>query len=101
MLEEKLVLQSSIVGKKRGPQKARVRASDEVMVVASVGGYLEFKGESYFVLTNGNLLPKIWEDIYQWFAGGLAPKEWKESLAKTAPLRFTEKNRAKEGLTQW
>ena len=101
ILEEKLVLQSSIVGKKRGPQKARVRASDEVMVVTSVGGYLEFKGESYFVLTNGNLLPKIWEDIYQWFAGGLAPKEWKESLAKTAPLRFTEKDRAKEGLTQW
>ena len=101
ILEEKLVLQNAIVGKKRGPQKPRVHASDGVTVVASAGGYMEFKGESYFVLSNGNLLPREWEDIYQWFAGGLALKDWKEYLAKTAPSVFTEKDKAKEGLTQW
>jgi len=101
VLEEKIALRNSITGKKRGPQKTRVRASDEVIVVDSSGGYVEFKGVSYFVLSNGNLLPKIWEDLYQWFAGGIAPKEWKESLAKTAPAVFTEKDKAKEGITQW
>jgi hypothetical protein len=101
ILMEKIALQSSITGKKRGPQKARVRAYDEVAVVNSAGGIVEFKGVSYFVLSNGNWLPKMWEDIHHWFAGGVAPKDWVESLAKTAPAVFTEKDKAKEGITQW
>ncbi len=39
--------------------------------------------------------------VNQWFMGGIAPKEWRESLAKTAPAVFTEKDRGKEGITQW
>ena len=101
ILEEKILLQESITGKKRGPQQPRVRSADGVRVMSRSRDYVVFQGETYFQLSNGNLLPRMWEDIHEWFAGGIAPKEWRDALARTAPFKFTDKDRAKEGLTQW
>ena len=39
-------------------------------------------------------------DIYDWFAGGRAPKEWILGLDKTAPQIFTASDRVKEENTQ-
>ena len=66
-----------VKGKKRGPYKARVRTADE-MTLSSVGDHcVEFKGEMYLKLTSGNLLPKKWEDLYNWFGSAIAPRQWK------------------------
>ena len=39
------------------------------------GGFVLVNEEQYSLrLPNGNLLPEVWVDIYEWFAGGMAPK---------------------------
>ena len=55
----------------------------------------------FFKLTDGSLLPEEWRDIYEWLAGRVAPKPWREALAKTAPVTQTEAERANEGFSHW
>ena len=31
------------------------------------------------------MIPKKWQDIYEWVAGEIAPLVWMEALARTAP----------------
>ena len=42
------------------------------------------------VLESGNLLPEKWLDIYEWFLGGKAPRDWLDRLHKTAPSGFSD-----------
>jgi len=58
VLNQKVLLQDGVKGKKMGPYKAKARTADE-MTLSSVGDHcIEFKGEMYLKLTSGNLLPK-------------------------------------------
>jgi len=101
VLNHKVQLQDDVKGKKRGTYEARVRMSDEI-ILSSVGdACVEFKGEMCLKLTSGNLLPRVWEDLYTWFGLAMAPKEWRQGLASTAPSSFSGVDRAKEGLTQF
>ena len=101
VLNHKVQLQDELKGNERGPYKSRVRMADK-MTLSSVGDdCVEFKGEMYLKLTSGNLLPKEWEDLYKWFSPAMAPREWRQSLASTAPSYFSGVDRAREGLTQF
>ena len=62
---------------------------------------MSFKGESYFKLSNGNMIPKKWQDIYEWSAGGIASLVWREALARTAPYTQTARDKAKEEFSQF
>ena len=42
-----------------------------------------------------------WIDVYPWCVGGIALKEWRDKLARTAPESYTEVDKAKEENTQW
>jgi len=98
ILEEKISLKKAITGKRRGPQKPRVRTLDNDAPVYTMRSiYVSFKGEEYFKLGSGNLIPKKWQDIYAWFLGGIAPSEWRVALDRTAPQAYTIKERTREG----
>ena len=72
------------------------------MTVSSVGdNCLEFKGKMYLKLVSGNLLPKEWEDHYNWFGSAIASRQCRQSLASTTPSSFSGVDRAREGLTQF
>ena len=100
VLEPRLAIQKKIKGKKRGPQRPRVRTLDKSRVALGDGGNMVFRGECYFNLPSGNLLAQDWQDIYEWFAGGVAPKQWREALKRTVPETISGANRAKEVFTQ-
>jgi len=82
--------------------KTRARDADNIALSSVDNEYIEFKGDIYLKLAGGNLLLKIWEDLYQWFGSDIAPKkEWRDSLAKTVPSTFSNVDVAKECLTQF
>ena len=85
VLEPRLAIQKKIKGKKRDPLRPRVRTLDESRVALGDRGTVVFKGEYYFKLPSGNLLAQDWQDTYEWFAGGVAPKQWRKSLKRTVP----------------
>jgi len=100
ILDEKISLKKAITGGKRGPQKPRVRTLDNDAPVHTMRSmYVSFKGEEYFKLGSGNLIPKKWQDIYDWFTSGIVPSEWREALDRTAPQVYTAKERTKEGFS--
>ena len=41
--------------------------------------------DMYVRLTNGTLMLEKWLDIYEWFTGKKAPREWVERMARSAP----------------
>ena len=95
-------MQKSITGKKRGKQKPRVRALDGGAVVETMRSmHVIFKEQEYCKLTNGNLIPKKWQDIYEWFASGIAPSQWREALDRTAPRAHSATERAREGFSKF
>ena len=95
------MLVPALEGSKRGPQKSRQASNCHGKIVSSSVGYIEFKGEQYFKLTNGNLLPAMWRDIYEWYAGGMAPQSWKDALNRTTPSTMSGIDRVKEGVSPW
>ena len=64
-------------GKKRRPYQARVRTADEITLSSVGDDCVQFKGGGYLKLTSGNLLPKEWEDLYNWFGSAIAPRQRK------------------------
>ena len=83
-------------GKERGPYKAR-RVQRHGRAVISCGRLTrEIEGDAYFVLNSGNLLLERWRDVYEWYLGGRAPKDWIEQFNRTAPEYFTEVDRLGE-----
>ena len=69
----------------RGPHKARASKVESGAVIMLGCQYVSFKGESYFKHSNRNMIPKKWQDIYEWVAGGIASLVWREALARRAP----------------
>ena len=100
ILEEKLTIGASIQGKRRGPQKDKVRIVDERSVVGGSGGSVLLRGDTYLRLQNGNLMWDRWIDIYECFDGGLAPRAWREALISMVPGNSMDMDRIKETLTQ-
>ena len=96
VLEAKLKTQYSIKGKRRGPQQKKAMVTEDRYVVGNGGGVHEIDGERYVLLPTGNLLPECWMDIYEWFEGGKAPKEWVIRMGYSAPDGFTVFDRLKE-----
>ena len=82
---EEISLQEKITGKKRGLQKPRQRIPDSRVVFIMGYEHVIFNGELYYKLTNGNILPSKWLNIYDWFTAGMAPSECRDALAKTVP----------------
>ena len=50
--------------------------------------------------TDGSWLREKWKDIHDWFAGRLAPKTWRESLARFAPDNMSVET-TKEEFSPW
>ena len=90
VIEGRLEIAERCKGKKRVPYRPRSgrRETQEVMSVS--GAVREVRGERFVVLASGNLLPERWLDIYEWFLGGRAPKNWLDQFSKTAPSNFSE-----------
>ena len=40
-------------------------------------------------------------DVYEWFAGKKAPKEWVERMARSAPETRSEMEAARENFLVW
>ena len=62
---------------------------------------VEYEDDRYVRLTNGILIPEKWLDIYEWFAGKKAPKEWVERMARSAPQTRSDMEAAREGFSVW
>ena len=96
VLESRLVIQNAKKSRKLGPQRPRALNQDGRVVRIVTDKYIEVDGESYVVLSSGNLLVKKWVDIFAWFAGGRAPQDWIDRFNSTAPDAYTDVDRAKE-----
>ena len=99
--KDRMMIEEKYTGAKRGKYKERKRYDDRTKVVSSVQGTAVYKGERFFVLTDGSWLREEWKDIYDWFAGRLAPKTWRESLARSAPDNMSAVKTAKEDFSPW
>lgn len=87
---------------KRGTYAPRRRIDDGTKVVTLVTDETTiYKDLDFFKLPDGSLLPEKWKDIYKWLSGRVAPKPWREALARSAPVKQTEAERAKEGFSVW
>ena len=95
-MESTLAIQNRIKGGKRGPYKPRVQEDDGTELLSGVRLIREVRGESYVVLSSGNLLPEKWHDIYEWYGGGKAPKDWINRLQMTEPGSFNDVDQAVE-----
>jgi hypothetical protein len=87
-------------GKKRGPCGPRQRYDNGTQVVTSIVGLVKFRGEQYFKLTNSNIVPEIYRDMYEWYEGWKARKIWRDALAKSVPLPMIASALAKENFAR-
>jgi hypothetical protein len=94
--DKKLFIMEKGKGKKRGLYRRRQRHDTGTKVVTSIIGLVTFQGEQYFKLSNSNLVPEKYRDIYEWYEGRKAPKIWRDALANSAPLSMTASDLAKE-----
>ena len=86
-------------GKKRGKYAPRTRKDDNVKVVSSVLEVEVYEGERYVKLTNGTFIPEKWLDVYEWYVGRKAPKEWVERMGRSVPR--SELEVARESYSLW
>ena len=82
-------------GKKRGPYGPHQRHDTGTKVVTSGSGLVTFRGKQHFKLANGNLVPEIYCDIYEWYEGQKAHKIWRDALANPVPVSVTASHLAK------
>ena len=71
MLNHKIELKVATTGKKRGPQKARTKVADNMIIASMVDEDVLFKQETYLKLSSGNLLPEAWKYLYGWFGSAI------------------------------
>ena len=76
VVDKKLEISKRCKGKERGPYGRRMRRNENQVVLRSEQSVREVDGERFVVLNSGNLLPEKWLDIYEWFLGGKAPRDW-------------------------
>ena len=96
VMESRLVIQKAKKSRISGPRKTRALYQDGRDVRIVTEQYIEVDGESYVVLKSGNLLVRKWVDIFEWFAGGRAPRDWLDRFNTTAPDTYTDVDRVKE-----
>ena len=60
-----------------------------------------YEDDRYVRLTNGTLIPEKWLDIYEWFAGKKAPKEWIERMTRSASQARSKMEAARERFLVW
>ena len=88
-------------GKKRGKYAPRTREDDNVKVVSSVLEVEVYEGERYVKLTNGTFISEKWLDVYEWYVGRKAPKEWVEQMGRSVPELRSELEAARETYALW
>ena len=93
---KKLFTAEKGTGKKRGPYGPRQRHDTGTKVATSVSGLVTFRDDHYSKLANGNLVPEIYRDMYEWYEGRKAPKIWRDALENAAPVSMTASDLAKE-----
>ena len=59
-----MLITKSIKGTKRGPHKVSIGDREHGKIIRSAEIVVEFNGKEYVTLTNGNLLPACWRDVY-------------------------------------
>lgn len=96
VMSSRLIIERKTKGKRRGPQKSKARGQDDRTVLAGTKGLKIVGGENHVVLDSGHLMPVMWIDIYEWYTGGKAPKDWLDRLNRTAPSSFTDIDRVVE-----
>jgi hypothetical protein len=96
----RLQIDTKATTKRRGPYKPRPVALDDRTVVHRSTTVKELDGERHVVIESGNMIPDNRIDIYDWFVGGKAPKDWLNRSNSMAPTTFTAVNRAEEE-TSW
>ena len=42
------------------------------------------------------MLPEVWQGVYEWYTGVVAPTEWREGLNRTVPEIFLSNDRIGE-----
>ena len=94
------ILKKSI-GSPRGKYKPRERYNNNTKVVTSVVDIVVCKDDRYVRFTNGKLIPEKLLDVYEWFAGKKAPKEWIEQMARSVPETRSEMEAARERFSVW
>ena len=60
-----------------------------------------YEDDRYIRLTTGTLIPEKLLDIYEWFAGKKAPKEWIERMMRSAPQTRSKMEAARERFLVW
>ena len=88
-------------GKERGTYRVRAAVETGGKVVSSVVEEVEYRGERYFRIHDGMLVPLDWRDVYDWVVGKIAPREWREMMARSAPDSMNELGRMKERFSPW
>ena len=102
IVDPKRKITNKCTGRKRGTYRVRVtNRCCGGTVVSSVVDEEVYKGKKYFKTTNGLMLPEDWRDVYDWIVGRVAPKIWRELMAKAAPENMTEIGKAKEWFAPW
>ena len=95
-MKDRVMIDEKYTGAKRNKYRPRKRHDDRTKVISSVVGTQTYKGETSDVLPDGSWLRAEWRDTYGWFAGRMAPKPWREALARSAPGNMTAVEAAKE-----
>ena len=67
-----------------------MRSLNETCIKIGELRIVEFEGERYCELQNGGLLPEVWQVIYEWFAGDVAPRVWREAMQRSIPENLSE-----------
>jgi len=101
VVKDRVMIEEKYTGAKRGKYRPRKRYDDGTKVVGLVRETRTFRGETYVVLPDGSWLREEWSDIHDWYAGRVAPKPWREALARSAPGSMTAVEKAKEEFSQF
>jgi len=95
------LVKEKTTGAKCKRYRSRKRDDDRTKVVSSVTDTMVFKDEVLFALPDTSLLPEKWRDVWDWYGGRHAPKEWRERLARSAREDMTEAEVIKEGISPY
>ena len=100
VMRRRIQIRDTTTKKKRGTYKARRTNEDHRTIVSITEQVRVVDGEEYTVLQSGSLLLKKWSDIFEWFCGGKAPRDWMNRFQITAPGGFSAIDRLNEENTR-